>query len=49
MNVKGIFDIAAAIVGVAMVTTIVAHPNTASDVQAAGNAFSGSLKAAEGN
>lgn len=49
MNVQSIVNLGAAIVGVALVTTIVAHPNTASDITAAGNAFSGSLKAAEGN
>lgn len=41
-------DIFGAIVLVAMVTTIVAHKNTAQDVTAMGNAFSGSIKAALG-
>ena len=41
-------DIMGAIVLVALVTTIVAHPGTAGVVNAFGSAFSGSLKAAEG-
>jgi hypothetical protein len=41
-------DIFGGIVLVAMVTTIVAHKNTASDVSAMGNAFSGSIKASLG-
>lgn len=43
-----IADIIGGIVLVAMVTTIVAHKNTASDVTALGQAFSGSIKAALG-
>lgn len=42
-------DILTAIVFVALATTLVAHKNTASDVTAAGNAFSGSIKAATGS
>lgn len=41
-------DILMAIVFVALATTLVAHKNTASDVTAAGNAFSSSIKAATG-
>lgn len=37
------------IVVVALVTTIVAHPNSASDIKAMGDAFSGSIRAAQGN
>jgi hypothetical protein len=33
---------------VALITTIVAHKNTANDIKAAGNAFSGSINAATG-
>lgn len=40
------FDVLMAIVFVALATTLVSHKNTASDINAAGNAFSGSLKAA---
>lgn len=48
MNLDGIFNILAAIVGVALVTTLVAHKNTASVITASGNAFSGALKTATG-
>jgi hypothetical protein len=41
-------DVAMAIVFVALATTLVAHKNTSSDITAAGNAFSGSIKAATG-
>ena len=41
-------DIAASIVLVALVTTIVAHPNTAAVVNAFGSAFTNSLTAAQG-
>lgn len=44
-----IADIMTAIVFVALATTLVAHKNTAGDITAAGNAFSGSIKAATGN
>ena len=36
------------VVFVALATTLVAHPNTAKDITALGNAFSGSLRAARG-
>jgi uncharacterized protein YejL (UPF0352 family) len=42
------FDVVGAIVLVALVTTIVAHKNTAADVGAIGNAFSSALRAAMG-
>lgn len=41
-------DVLMAIVAVAMVTTIVAHPNSARVVTAAGRAFSNSIRAATG-
>lgn len=41
-------DIALAIVAVAMITTIVSHRNSARVITAAGNAFSGSIRAATG-
>ena len=43
-----IADIIGGIVIVAMITTIVAHKNTSSDITALGNAFSGSIRAAIG-
>jgi hypothetical protein len=45
---KSFADILTAIVFVALATTLVAHKNTASDITSAGNAFSGSIKAATG-
>lgn len=42
----GFFDVAMGIVFVALVATLVAHPNTAQVVTAGGNAFSNSLRAA---
>ena len=41
-------DVLMGIVFVALATTLVAHKNTATDVNAAGNAFSSSIKAATG-
>lgn len=38
-----IFDLLGAIVGVAMVTTIVAHKGTAKDINAASDFFNGAL------
>lgn len=49
MNANSIFDVAAGIVMVALVTTIVTSRYTASQVTAVGNAFAGSLQAAMGN
>lgn len=43
-----VFDIAGLIVVAAIITTIVAHRNTAADINALGNAFSNSIKAATG-
>lgn len=43
-----LFDVAAGIVTVALVTTLVMHKNTADDIKAVGEAFSGSLRAALG-
>lgn len=48
MNGKGIVNVAAAIVSVALVTTIVSRSTSASVITAAGNAFSGAIKAAMG-
>jgi hypothetical protein len=42
-------DIVGGILLIGLVTTIVAHPNTAGIVGAFGNAFTGSLKVAEGS
>lgn len=39
-------DVMMGLVFVALATTLVIHPNTASDINAAGNAFSTSIKAA---
>lgn len=47
MGGQGIVDVLMAIVFVALIATIVGHPNTASDITAAGNAFSNSLKVAK--
>lgn len=41
-------DIAGGIVLVAMITTVVAHKNSADDIKALGSAFSGSIRAALG-
>lgn len=48
MSIDRIANVAAAIVGVAMVTTLVSSPNTARVVSAIGNTFIGSLRAAMG-
>lgn len=48
MHASGFMDVLMGIVFVALITTIVAHPKTSSDITAAGNAFSNSLKAAQG-
>lgn len=42
----GLMDVLTGLVFVALATTLVAHPNTAGDITAAGNAFSHSLTAA---
>ena len=46
---SSIGDVLMAIVFVALATTLVSHKNTSSDISAAGNAFSGSIKAATGS
>jgi hypothetical protein len=43
-----IIDVLTGLVFVALATTLVAHPNTSSDIASAGNAFSSSIKAATG-
>lgn len=48
MSLDKVFDIAAAIVSVALVFVIVSNKNSASVISAIGNAFSGSLRAAMG-
>lgn len=48
MSFDRIADVAIAIVGVALVTTIVAHRESARVVTAAGRAFSESIRAATG-
>lgn len=48
MSVDRLANIAAAIVGVALVTTLVSSPNTARVVSAVGNTFIGSIRAAMG-
>jgi len=48
MNLDRAFNIAAAIVGVAMITVIVSGRNTAAVISSVGDAFSGSLRTAMG-
>jgi hypothetical protein len=48
MNADRVFNIAAAIVTVALVTTIVARPNSVKVIREVGNAFTGSISAALG-
>lgn len=43
-----LFNVMGSIVTVALVTTVVAHPASSQVIQALGNAFIGSIKAAEG-
>lgn len=49
MELGRIFDIASAIVGVAMAFVLVSNKNTANIITAGGNVFSNSLKAAIGH
>lgn len=49
MNVDKVLSIGTLIVGVALVTTIVSHPKSASVIRAVGSAFTGSIRAAMGN
>lgn len=48
MNMNGIFNVLGAIVGVALVTTIVTSPRTAEIIRAFGSAFSGSIRSSMG-
>lgn len=48
MNLDKLFNVASAIVAVAMVTTIVSHANSAKVINAMGDAFSKSIRAALG-
>lgn len=48
MNLDGLFNIAGAIVTLAIVTVIFTSPRTAAVIKAVGNAFSSSLRAATG-
>lgn len=47
MRVNDFFDIIAGILTLALVATILTKSNTASDINAAGNTFTGALKQAE--
>lgn len=49
MQTDTIMNLLGAIVTVALVTTLVSSPGTAGVIQAFGEAFSGSLRAAQGN
>jgi hypothetical protein len=49
VNADKLLSIGAAVVTVALVTTIVSHPQSAQVIRAVGDAFSGSLRAAMGN
>lgn len=48
MNPSGIVNVLGSIVTVALVTTIVSHPQSAQVIRAFGDAFAGSLRAAQG-
>ena len=48
MNLDKLFNLGALIVGVALVTTLVSHSGTSGVVKAFGDAFSGALRAAQG-
>lgn len=47
MHVNDFFDIIGGLLTLALVATILTKPNTASDLNAAGSAFTGALKQAE--
>lgn len=47
MTVNSVFDIVAGILTIALVAVFLTKPNTASDINAAGNAFTGALKQAQ--
>lgn len=48
MNLSRLFDILGLIVVAAIITTLVAHKNTANVISSAGGVFIGSLRAAQG-
>jgi hypothetical protein len=48
VNLDKLFGVAAAIVGVAAITTVVMRPNSAAVIKSIGDAFSGSIRAAIG-
>lgn len=47
MEVNDFFDIVGGLLTIALVATILTKPNTASDINAAGNQFTSALKQAE--
>ena len=47
MTVNDFFDVLGAILTIGLVATILAKPNTASDINAAGTQFTSALKTAE--
>lgn len=47
MKVNTFFDIFGGLLTIALVAVILTKPNTASDISAAGSAFTGSLKQAQ--
>lgn len=48
MKASSFMDVLALIVTVAMVTTVVSHPDSSKVITSMGNAFSGSIRAALG-
>lgn len=48
MAADRLFNVLGAIVGVALVTTVVMRPNSSSVIRAAGEAFSGAIRASLG-
>jgi hypothetical protein len=49
MALDKLFNVATAIVGVAAITAVVGHPESANVIKSIGNAFSGSISAALGS
>lgn len=47
MQVNDVFDIIAGILTIALVAVFLTKPNTASDINAAGTAFTGALRQAQ--
>ena len=47
MNVNDIWDIFGGVLVLALVATILTKPNTSSDINAAGSAFTGAIKQAQ--